>query len=162
MDESFVEHVTGFNKEYRETLVAYYLKLPENIRIYLMVQKRISINHLNQYYDENKCGEFYYSAFLKTIDRYRSIEMKPKRKGTLTKDEMNFLDNLSKGKVMWKHKKTKKKDVILKYYSLVLKLRVEGFSWNNISIYLKNNFGVTVSWFYLMKIFKDNTEGMNR
>ena len=157
MDEAYFNKITSYDKKFRDVLVAYFNNLPENIKIFIMTQERIAISQIKKHYDPDKQGEFYYAAFLKTVHQYRSIEIRSKKKGQFTKDELEFLDYLSMGKVYLKHKQKKKykKDLIFKYESLILKLRRDTFSWKKISVYLRLNHHVNISACYLQRIFGD-------
>lgn len=158
MDDVYFNKITSFDQKFRDVLVAYFNNLPENIKIFIMAQERIAISQIKKHYDPDKQGEFYYAAFLITVNRYRSIEKRSKRKGQFTRDEMEFLDYLKMGKVYLKQKQKKKskKDSILKYESLILKLRNNTFSWKKISVYLRLNYNMNISACYLQRIFGDD------
>ncbi len=158
MDETYLKSIISFNKEVRDILVAYFENLPENIKLFLMAQEGITIKRIKSHYDPDKQGEFYYAAFLITVDRYRSIELRSKRKGSLSNHEMEFLDFLNMGRTYLKrkYKKKSKKDLVMKYKGLILKLRNNKFSWDKISVYLWSNYDFKISAFYLKMIFGNN------
>ncbi len=163
MDDKYIEELCGLNGDFRQKLVNYYYNLPEKFKIYIMNHQRISIRKLKKHYVAHKNAEFYYTTFLKTVEKINNIENSPKKKGKLSDEDIEILDVLIKSRVLEKNKKSKakkpfKRELVLQYHSTILKLRKENFSWENVSDYLFMNYKVKISKAYLWKFFRDNRE----
>ncbi len=156
MDIQYINGFTGLSIEERNDLVLYFKGLPENIQIFIMFDQRITIKKRGEFYSKDKSAEFYYSTFILTIQKVRNIEKSPSKKSKLKNNETHILYLLQKERVKNKSRKTKpmKNDKVLKYKSMILKLKEDGLSWENISDYLYKYYGFKISRDYLFKLFR--------
>ena len=157
-DLNEVYRLTGLSDSKRKSLVYYYYKLPESIRIEAhKLQTDLIRQHRNKI-AKSKENEFYYSFFLLALHKMQSIETGTKRKESLSEDQLKKLDFIRKERIKSSHKKKSsplKKLIEIRYFELINKLRSENVSWRDISVYIAKYHKKRISHQYLKKCFED-------
>lgn len=132
-DETFLESLTRFGDHDRDSLIRYYLNLPESLRIEAhRLQEAFKCNYSGGV--SEKFAEVSYAMLLRAIHRIRSEERNdasklddPKRQDLIRREFARFN----------KQRKSPSRNLIcIRLFTLIEDLRNKGISWRGIQKYI--------------------------
>ena len=159
-DLDCVQKLCGLTELQRRDLCRWYTRLPETVRIEACRLQTDLIRQNRQHQKAGTMPEFMHAMFLMALQMMRSIEGGLDRKGKLTLEQARRISEirLARAKAERSGKKSPTRQKLeLRHTEEINRLRGEGFSWREVTAYLKRFHRLDVSHTYLQKVFKGIT-----
>lgn len=157
-DLDFVQTLCGLTELQRRDQCRWYAKLPESVAIEACRLQTDLIRQHRQHQKAGKQPEFLYAMFLVAVQMMRSVEGGLDRKGRLTLDQARRISEIRLARAQAERASRKsptRQKLELRHAAEVRRLRGEGFSWREVSQYMKRYHRLDVSHTYLRQLFKD-------
>lgn len=156
---AYLERLAGLTAMQRQTLMRYYAKLPEQVRIEAHKLQTDLIRQRRQEQRKDAMPEYCYAMLILALRQMQWIEQSHHLKASLTLEQAKKITEirLARARAM-----KKKKDSPLRYlievrlFEEIQRLReVEGMSWREVCDYLAKYHRRRISHTYLQRVFTD-------
>ncbi len=146
-DGDYIKTLTKMAHAQRIHLVSEYCKFSESDRIRIHAQKiKISDMH-KQYCDDEKKSEFHYSCLLISINDFFFEKLKEKNEYGIEAIRVDKVKKINKRLI--------KNKIDTNHLEDLLRMRLKGVSWRNISVHFLNQHAISISHTSLKKIYDD-------
>ena len=143
--------------EKQKKLLSWFSKQNDELKMKVLKEKKNQFFLYKQSNKELKYEELDYIALIAAINIiYEKLDYINKKNKSKSLDEISEISTLELASLK-KSKSSHKYDAILNKISIVSRLRETGFSWRNISKYLKIKYRLVVSHAYLRKVYEEVT-----
>ena len=157
-DKEFINRLTGISELKRDTLVRYYARLPEQLRLQAHAAQTdlIRTYRAKGNYKSELIAEYNYSMFILALRSLKSTETALSTKKRISLTEAKSISKIRVERVRGKHKtkRSKIEDKLMKNFLLLHQLREEEhLSWRDIAIHLGRYHRIEVSFAYLRQLY---------
>jgi len=140
-DIAYVQQLTGIAKSEANSLVKYFSKLPESVRIEsFKLQTDYARQHKDQF-DKERSAEFYYAMHLVALRAMKRVETAQATKDALNEEEALKLHKLRMERIKaGRGKKDSRKARLIKetlFHEIKNMYYNDGLSWREISEYMR-------------------------
>ncbi|MCX5814011.1 MAG: hypothetical protein NT178_15920 [Proteobacteria bacterium] len=155
-DLNYIYEITGLSDTERRSLINYYARLPEPVRIEAhKIQTDLMRQMKTGQRIKEKQAEFTYAMLVLALRKMKRIET-----GEYVGAGMEKIRDMRAGRIMAaKKKKTSRiKDLIeLRYYALITQLREKELGWREIAKYLEKYHKSKITFSYLRQCYEQIT-----
>lgn len=158
-DSDYIQELTGIGTAEADSLVKYYAKLPENVRIEsFKLQTDLSRQNKDKF-DKDHASEYYYGMHLLALRAMKRIETAQATKDSLTEEEALKLNKIRIERIKaGRGKKDSKKARLIKetlFHEIKNMYYNEGLSWREISDFIAKYHKTRISHGYLQQKFNE-------
>lgn len=149
--------IPGVQRFETAALIRYYGKLPRELQVEVhRVQTDIMRTRSKERVTE-KQAEFAYALFLQAIAQVRSLERAADARQVLDGKNAQRITEIRAGQVQARKEKPAptRQTIIKKYLQLIEQLIGQGYSWRQVSVYIKKYHQKAFSHSYLRQIYLD-------
>ncbi len=156
---AYIKELTGIDTKEADSLVKYYSKLPENVRIEsFKLQTDLSRQNKDNF-NKEYASEFYYAMHLLALRAMKRIETAQATKDSLSEEEALKLHKLRIERIKaGRGKKDSKKARLIKetlFHEIKNMYYNENLSWREISEYIAKYHKTKISHGYLQQKFNE-------
>ncbi len=160
MDKKKVDSLSKTTSEKRDELFSWFTSQGDVIRIAaVQEQGELAFRHKDEYQKAYR-AEFYYAMLVRAVAKLRWIESSHAQKAALADEEAHELtarrrERFKNKAAARRHKPSPKKEVIrVRFFEEIKQLRGEGFSWRQITEFLKEYRKAVFGWSYLKTTYE--------
>jgi len=160
MDRKIIDRLSKTTAEGREILFRWFTDQGDVIRVAAVrEQGELAARHKDEYQKAYR-AEFYYAMLVRAVAKLRWIESSHVQKASLAEEEAGELTARRRERIKDKararrNKPSPKKEIIrIRFFEEIRQLREEGFSWRQISIFLKEYRKESFGWTYLKTTYE--------
>ncbi|ADD67506.1 conserved hypothetical protein [Denitrovibrio acetiphilus DSM 12809] len=158
-DTEYIKELTGISTAEANSLVKYYSKLPENVRIESFKLQTDLARQNKDRFDKEKASEYYYGMHLLALRAMKRIETAQATKDSLTEEEALKLNKIRIERIKaGRGKKDSKKARLIKetlFHEIKNMYYNEGLSWREIADFIAKYHKTRISHGYLQQKFNE-------
>jgi len=158
-DTEYIKELTGISTAEANSLVKYYSKLPENVRIESFKLQTDLARQNKDKFDKEKASEYYYGMHLLALRAMKRIETAQATKDSLNEEEALKLNKIRIERIKaGRGKKDSKKARLIKetlFHEIKNMYYNEGLSWREISDFIAKYHKTRISHGYLQQKFNE-------
>jgi len=158
-DLDYVNEITGIATKEADSLVKYFSKLPESVRIESFKLQTDYARQNKVQFDKERSAEFYYAMHLVALRAMKRVETAQATKDALNEEEALKLHKLRMERIKaGRGKKDSRKARLIKetlFHEIKNMYYSEGLSWREISEYIAKYHKTKISHGYLQQKFNE-------